>query len=242
MLVPVALAAVVLSAQATIRASGLNFGAPTVSAKGNVVEPKLGDIIYAADEQNFMGYANVGVGKDWVPLAASANQGNPPGTVITFAGATCPTGYVAADGKSYSQTARTALFANVGAVNGDGSTGVSGDVGCPSVSGCFNVPDYRGRFLRGAAAGQTTDPDRGSRVAMAAGGASGDNVGSVQVDAFASHTHAQRMSGGSGTFTGYYLLSGQAWTGVGPHQTGEAGGSIETRPKNAYVNFCVKVD
>lgn len=48
----------------------------------------------------------------------------------------------------------------------------------------FNIPDFRGRFIRGWNAGSTGDPDRTLRARMLPGGSSGgsigDNVGSVQ--------------------------------------------------------------
>lgn len=48
----------------------------------------------------------------------------------------------------------------------------------------FNIPDFRGRFIRGWNAGSTGDPDRTLRASMlpggSPGGSIGDNIGSVQ--------------------------------------------------------------
>lgn len=49
--------------------------------------------------------------------------------------------------------------------------------------GDFNLPDYRGRFLRGVDHDVGRDPDSESRVAASNGGNPGDRVGSCQADA-----------------------------------------------------------
>lgn len=53
----------------------------------------------------------------------------------------------------------------------------------------FNVPDMRGRFARGWANGSSTEPtpERNGRFAAFAGGTTGDNVGSYQIDCFQAH-------------------------------------------------------
>jgi hypothetical protein len=189
----------------------------------------------------------------WV---APASSGTPSGMVIAFAGATCPTGYVPANGASLSQSTRATLYAAIAAVNGDGSTnptGVTADSGCPSASGCFNAPDYRGRFLRGVDGGVGRDPDNATRTAMATGGNTGDNIGSVQSDAFKSHGHNVLGSAGSTPTT----LSNASAAGFGAITSGtqayytnsnsspsayiQSTGGNESRPVNAYVNYCLKL-
>lgn len=100
------------------------------------------------------------------------------GEVKAMATATCPAGTLSTNGAAVSRSAYSRLFSEIGTTHGqgDGST-------------TFNVPNYRGRFLRGVAGGQTIDPDRASRTAMATGGNTGDNVGSVQSDQYRSHNH-----------------------------------------------------
>lgn len=62
----------------------------------------------------------------------------------------------------------------------------------------FNIPDLRGRFVRGFDDGQGRDPDAASRTAMTTGGNTGDNVGSVQADAHQGHWHkVKQRDGGS---------------------------------------------
>jgi len=187
----------------------------------------------------------------------------PSGSILTFAGPTCPTGYIVANGAAVSRTVTYAdLFAAIGTAHGsgDGST-------------TFNLPDYRGRFLRGIDAGEGRDPDVITRTAMNPGGNLSDNVGSVQGYATArpiassfstgaggSHTHTGRMiiTGGSPSVTvggsastagptgyasaalGIPLLDIQT-TGSSHSHSITAGGDAETRPMNAYVNYCVKL-
>jgi microcystin-dependent protein len=108
------------------------------------------------------------------------NLGIPSGVVFPFAGSTAPYGYLVCDGSAISRADYPSLFAALGTSHGsgDGST-------------TFNLPDYRGRFMRGVDGTAGRDPDTASRTAMAAGGNTGDAVGSVQGHSFQTHTHAQ---------------------------------------------------
>ena len=179
---------------------------------------------------------------------ALASELVPKGAVSAFAGSVPPAGWLKCDGSTVSRTSYAALFAVIGVAHGsgDGST-------------TFQVPDYRGRFLRGvnetANSGGSrnfalNDPDANSRTAMAPGGATGNTVGSVQSDAFSSHSH---MTDGTnsgnvhpvrfGSDSGIDYWSGHATADdagyiPGSH-TGISGGS-ETRPTNAYVIFIIK--
>lgn len=108
------------------------------------------------------------------------NVGVPTGAVLPFAGVSAPVGYLLCDGSAVSRVTFSALFAVLSTSHGqgDGST-------------TFNLPDYRGRFIRGVNGAATNDPDSASRTAMATGGNTGNNVGSVQGHAFQTHTHVQ---------------------------------------------------
>src|SRR5574343_1148355 len=65
--------------------------------------------------------------------------GVPVGAVQAFALVSCPSGWIAADGSAVSRTTYSTLYAAMGTIHGtgDGST-------------TYNLPDYRGMFLRGA--------------------------------------------------------------------------------------------
>ncbi len=99
-------------------------------------------------------------------------QGVPAGVVLPFAGNTAPKGYLLCDGSVISRATYKSLFDAIGTLHGSGNGSTT-----------FHLPDYRGRFLRGKDGSTGRDPDRGSRTAANAGGATGDNVGSVQGDA-----------------------------------------------------------
>lgn len=122
----------------------------------------------------------------------------PPGTILSFSGANAPAGYLPCDGRAISRSLFSSLFTNVGTASGsgDGST-------------TFNIPDLRGRFIRGVDGTAENDPDKATRVAMNPGGNTGNNVGSVQINATAvntlslvntnlAHSHTIGADGGHG--------------------------------------------
>lgn len=104
----------------------------------------------------------------------------PPGVVLSFAGAAVPSGFLSCNGAEVSRSTYANLFAAIGTAHGAGDG-----------ANTFHLPDYRGRFLRGVDGTASRDPDKTIRTAMAAGGASGNVVGSVQTDDYASHNHTQ---------------------------------------------------
>ncbi|MFY0686332.1 MAG: tail fiber protein [Cyclobacteriaceae bacterium] len=163
--------------------------------------------------------------------AISANNGNPPGVILPFAGAlgNMPTGYLACDGTSVLVADYPELYAAIGdAWGGDGGTN-------------FNLPDLRGQFMRGLDNGAGVDPDAATRTALN-GGNIGDAVGSYQADTLQSHDHRQKSSGGEGANIGYVHVATQNWEYENldtEHRT-DATGATETRPVNAYVLFMIK--
>lgn len=139
----------------------------------------------------------------------------PPGVVLPFAGATAPQGWILCDGSAVSRTIYAALFAAIASAHGsgDGST-------------TFNIPDYRGRIIRGRDGGIARDPDRASRTAANAGGNTGDNVGSVQ-------GQATKTPGTAFTTAQQSLSSGTATSGGVDHTHGTGNGT--------YPNFAVVI-
>jgi microcystin-dependent protein len=173
---------------------------------------------------------------------AATGDATPTGTIVAFAGSTAPTGWLLCDGSQVSRTTYTALYAVTANAygSGDGSTS-------------FHLPDLRGRFLRGVDSSAGVDPDKATRTAMNSGGNTGNLVGSVQGDAYKSHSHrALSMSGlndtnllqvrwafvgGGGSLIGPQLYVANSVNGM-PYL--ENTGGNETRPVNAYVNFIIK--
>jgi len=219
--------------------SGGGFAAPTIDGKENVYNPTVGEIIYDSSDGAFYG-RNQSSG--WVAFSGTTS-GMPIGAILTFAGPNCPNGFLSADGAAISRTTYANLFDVLGTSHGsgDGST-------------TFNIPDYRGRFLRGVDDDANRDPDDSTRTAMNPGGNAGDNIGSVQDDAFQGHRHPQTpnavnqslgYSQGNDGFSqanangsiNNALNSGDPITD-GANGTPKT--SSETRPTNAYVNYCIK--
>lgn len=175
---------------------------------------------------------------DYAKLAAAVQQSLcPVGTILPFAGDNAPTGWLLCNGASISRSTYATLYSVVG--NRFGSVDGSN----------FNVPDFRGRFLRGRDAGVGRDPDRNARVAMNGGGAVGDAVGSVQGDETRSHTHNYwdtyySENGGAGPI--YYTNGKGSGDSDGDNEpwqverASNATGGNETRPTNANVNYIIK--
>ena len=135
----------------------------------------------------------------------------PAGTVIAFAGAATPAGYLLCDGSQQSRTTYAALFAVVGTTYGagDGST-------------TFNLPDLRGEFVRGLDSGRGVD--------------SGRALGSFQADEIKAHTHTVTTGGTGSAIDG----GGDRDSDDGTQATSSFGG-VETRPRNIAMNYIVKV-
>jgi hypothetical protein len=170
-----------------------------------------------------------------------------PGTISAFGGASVPadSGWLLCDGKAVSSQQYPQLFSAISTNWGGGVSGSTND---------FNLPDLRGLFLRGVN-GQRTDflsgstnymdPDVPSRTKSPSGGSVGNKVGSLQGDIYAIHSHpAHNTAQGTGFIEGTYSPAFQVSSGTGLGmatfvETGFRGG-LETRPKNAYVNYIIK--
>lgn len=158
------------------------------------------------------------------------------GEVRCFASTTAPFGFLACDGSPVSRLTYPDLFLSIGTTYGDGTQNADGTAS--GFSGThFNLPDYRGLFLRMVDGSKGNDPDKASRTAMFAGGVTGNNVGSVQTDMFAAHAHTTGRGEGS-------INSNGPWpegtnNPVSNDPTSTVGGN-ETRPKNANVLYCIK--
>lgn len=178
----------------------------------------------------------------------AASNGVQTGTVLPFAGAALPAGYLLCDGSAVSRAVYAALFAVIGVVygSGDGST-------------TFNVPDMRGKFPLGKAAAGTGSTLGGS-------GGTLDHTHSIAThshttDTVADHTHTVPHTGWGST-SGTPDASGQltAYNSGGPITlaangvtSGAAGGHSHTvstggttvtgtnNPPFLSLNFMVKI-
>ena len=156
-----------------------------------------------------------------------------------------PSGYLLCDGSQVSRSTYSNLYEEIGTSWGYGNN-----------MSTFNLPDLRGYFLRGVAFSSNRDPDVTSRTSQAQGGNIGNNVGSVQLSSFESHSH--RVTDPQHTHTVNYddniyaigedgnqpvSNNGSNQLETNPASTGitidETGGK-ETRPLNAYVVYMIK--
>lgn len=152
--------------------------------------------------------------------AAVVQQGGytllPPSAVMAFACLVAPDGWLECDGSAVSRTIYANLFGECGSIYGagDGST-------------TFNLPDYRGQFLRGYDHGKGVDTGRG--------------MATYQADGIIDHTHSYNFPGtataNAGTNDVVDLNTTSQVTGA---VSSPNGGGTETRPKNWSVMFCIK--
>lgn len=152
----------------------------------------------------------------------------PPGAIMAFAMEAVPNGWLKCDGTTRLRSDFPALFAAINTIYG--STGTT----------TFNLPDYRGAFLRGKDDGKGLDPNRA--------------FASYQEDDTKSHTHTitdpghfhtigtdDNDAGGTTTIDGSNTVAANrptstATTGI----TINATGGTETRPKNYAIVYCIK--
>ena len=156
----------------------------------------------------------------------------PPGTIVAYSGATAPAGWLLCHGQAVSRTTYAALYA------------VQGNAFGTPVGTDFNLPDLRGRFLRGWDKALGKDPDRLTRTAMATGGATGDAIGSVQDSAYKAHGHSYVKTNFT-TSNGIFSTGGSnpfvsTATQVTTTSSNDTGAGNETRPTNVYVNYIIK--
>jgi len=132
------------------------------------------------------------------------------GNIVPHAAELGLDGYLKCNGSAISRATYAVLFAAIGTLYGVGD-GVT----------TFNIPDFRGEFLRGADDGAGVDAGR--------------VFGSWQADELKSHTHPVNSVMASGG--GYCPYSNIA--GIKNINTGATGGT-ETRPRNIALHYWIK--
>ncbi len=180
-----------------------------------------------------------------VPVPDPAPGTVPVGTILAYGGpaASVPEagGWLLCDGRELA----VAQFQELHSVLGTGWGGSPGDA-------LFRIPDLRGRFLRGvtyAGDGDHRDPDRDHRGTSGSGGNSGNEVGSLQEDGVGPHQHpvsgvADAIGPGTGAewirFHGTKVPDDAAPVLSNTWSVQPSSGS-ETRPRNVYVNWIIRV-
>ena len=168
-------------------------------------------------------------------------QGIPSGTILAFAGPVTPPGYLWCNGASLSRAQYPALFAAIGTNWGSAD------------ANSFNLPETQGMFLRGLDMGAANDPDRSTRTAVKPGGATSNNVGSLQGHAFQTHYHEIETGTLAGSAYRFNVpaadqqkaLTGQATNLTAVNRAASGAKSQptanETRPINVSVQFMIKI-
>jgi microcystin-dependent protein len=185
--------------------SGQTILAPVGSSSGTTDGFGPGDAV----EFTFRGTAT-----GWLMTDVRRRVDGIIGEIKTFGSADVPNGWLECDGAAISRTTYAGLFARLGVTWGVGNGTTT-----------FNLPDFRGYFLRGWDHGAGVDSARA--------------FASSQADDLKSHDHTYNNNLGL-SFNGSNLDSASGSNGSNtPRLTGATGGT-ETRPKNKAVLYCIK--
>lgn len=230
---------IVTNSTTDLSSSAIKYLTINTTAGGSLgVTPPRGSSVVIYSDGTHVGYVE---GTAPIP-ASSTTSGSAaviPGTVISFAGSSAPTGYLTCDGSAVSRSTYASLFAAIGTTWGAGNSTTT-----------FNIPDLRGYFLRGSGT-SAIDPD------------SPRAVGSAQAESYLNHSHTATDSGhthafsttsgsffwgSDGTFGGTYGQGGGQLFYRSATATGNANitvatsttGGAETRPDNVAVLYCIK--
>jgi microcystin-dependent protein len=152
----------------------------------------------------------------------------PIGVVEMYAGTTAPFGYLVCDGSLVLRATYPELFAVCGTAFGFTNTAN------------FRLPDLRGRFVRMVDGGAGLDPNAATRTAMNTGGATGNNLGSVQADELKSHNHTVKFTPQGANPENFDEAIIGDGNGFPANVNATFTGGSETRPVNAYLNFIIK--
>lgn len=163
-------------------------------------------------------------------LDQSANTFSPrgavlAGTVIYYAAATAPDGYLKANGAAVSRTTYSDLFSAIGTTygSGDGST-------------TFNLPDLRGEFIR------SWDDSRGVDSGRAFASSQGQSTEDLYAQiTMPNVTVMRRIS--TPTYSVNFRDDDAGGSTSGTRDTGagvDSLGTGETRPRNVALLACIK--
>ena len=197
-------------------AVGIDYYLPqaTTTRKGVAEIANETEAVQQTDNEKMITPATLGVA-----LAAS---GNPPGTIIAFAGTTAPVGYLICDGS----IVQDAPAQTIQGITGDFRTlrGVLGTSFSPNNTD-VTLPDLRGEFLRGWRADKP-------------GVDSGRELGSFQGQSIQSHFHSGPAGPADTSISGQIYGGGNRLGESGIYET-NATGDLETRPRNVAVLYCI---
>lgn len=176
-------------------------------------------------------------------MTISTEQLMPIGSIVAYAGAISEKseqllkeGWLICDGRAVVQENYKGLFEQI-----------RFNFGAPAEGNLFNLPDFRGLFLRGASNDTDNDPDKNTRTNLLPGGNTANKVGSYQeyatgkpqkpFKAKIKNNHIVNRSQDAGACV---ADSGRYGTGNTGGYSDGSGGDLETRPKNKYVYYLIK--
>lgn len=208
--------------------TGLQIPNLTTDQRNAITNPPNGTLIFHTDANDLEVFDN-GIWYDVIDRSIATVK---VGSIMMWGGNDAPADWKECDGSLLNRVDFPELFNAIGTNWGAGDGSIT-----------FNLPDLRGLFVRGRDGGNGLDPDRDSRTAIKPGGSVGDAVGSFQQEEFHAHTHAyqrliqQDRGDLKGNARGSFVDKNfpQVTSGTAPE------GGNETRPKNAYVLYIIKV-
>lgn len=191
-------------------------------AKTEVYNKTEADNKYVAKLSNLADLPNKPVARTNLDVYSKAEVDAmfPAGEVCMFAMGTMPAGFIPCDGRSLSRAAYPRLFTAIGTLYGAVD------------SNSFNVPEFRGEFLRAWSAGRT-GVDTGRLMAQ------------WQNHMYESHFHTQGSESLYNLNGGGTLIGGRNYP-TGPNQSFQgqntyASGGNETRPRNYPVYVGIRI-
>lgn len=155
----------------------------------------------------------------------------PLGVINPFGGANAPEGWLLCDGQAISRADYADLFAVIGTAfgSGDGST-------------TFNIPDFRGEFLRGA--GNNSHSGQGNGGAVGAHQDGTTVVASIMGNGYGVIYNMINGTVNSSTYDKWVGNSGNTYVhNTSSYETESYAnviGSGKARPTNTSVNFIIK--
>lgn len=155
----------------------------------------------------------------------------PVGTINAYGGATAPDGWLLCQGQAISRTDYADLFDVIGTEfgSGDGST-------------TFNVPDFRGEFLRGAGTNSHSGQGNGGAVGEHQDGTT--VVASIMGNGYGVIYNMTNGTVASSTFDKWVGNSGNTYvhntTSYETESYANVIGTGKARPTNTSVNFIIK--
>jgi microcystin-dependent protein len=159
--------------------------------------------------------------------AATQSVQSPIGTIVMFAGANPPPGWLLCDGSAVSRFDNAALFSVIGTTYGIGNGTTT-----------FNLPDLRGRFPLGQGTGTAL-------TTRTLGVKSGDESVVLTVDQIPSHSHLIPRDYGGGAYSYTWGLQNipvgfNAAPATASSYTTGGGQSHNNMPPSLVVNYIIK--